>query len=113
MKCCNLCTKRNNYTLFLGWFDCGENSNAMVEDRIPQCSNKQVKLNVVVVRNSAKQIPSTIYCLERGCVCVLCCGFFFPPLLTVSLSQQFLEAWFALEFELCEVSESLFYSSLG
>lgn len=81
--------KKNNYTLFSGWFDCGENSNAMVEDRIPQCSNKQVKLNVVVVRNSAKQIPSTIYCLERVCVCVLCCVFFFfSPLLSLSPSSS-------------------------
>lgn len=35
-----------------------------------------VKLNVVVVRNSAKQIPSTVYCLEKRCVCP---PFFFSP----------------------------------
>ena len=36
--------KKNNYTLplFLGWFDDGENSNAMVEDKIPQCRSKQL-----------------------------------------------------------------------
>lgn len=37
--------KKNNYTLplFLDWFDCGENSNALVEDKIPQYRSKQLR----------------------------------------------------------------------
>jgi len=37
--------KENNYTLllFLDWFGYGENSNAMAEDKIPQCKSKQLR----------------------------------------------------------------------
>ena len=52
-----------------------------------------VKLSVVVVKNSAKRVPFTIYCIEKVCVsCVCPPPLFFSPYACLSLSQQFPEA---------------------